>query len=234
MPEDTPLLMPHPKLPSSLPERMYFFRHGQSIGNARELDDNSLKTLANHQFPLTLKGKEQTHELAKYILGEKILSPYEEKILSQCEEIYVTNFLRTQMSLENVLCGGECALPVYQDSRLDEWWKGIYHSLGADERQRYYPGEEEIMQRERWYHYRPPQGESGKDVELRLLSFLKDLHNVPLISGHGRIGGFLDRLLCKRDLDLDCNYPIPRNGELWLFSKNGDFYTRTSLFVPEA
>ena len=213
-----------PKLPS-LPDKIYFFRHAESVGNRRGLDDNSLKTLANHLFPITEDvGVPQAKALADYVK--------EKNILSECAEIYVTNFLRTQMTLDIVLKGQNHGLPIYQDSRLDEWWKGIYHSMNAAERAKHYPAEEEIAKREGWYQYRPPQGESGKDVELRLLSFLHDLSHVPFISGHGRVGGFLDRLLCKRKLDLNCNYPNPKNCELWLFSRNGDAYCRTSLFTP--
>ncbi|MFA5124671.1 MAG: hypothetical protein WC473_02500 [Patescibacteria group bacterium] len=34
-------------------KKIIFVRHGESIGNARGLDDNSLTVMPNHQFPLT-------------------------------------------------------------------------------------------------------------------------------------------------------------------------------------
>lgn len=211
------------KLPR-LPDKLYIFRHGESIGNARGLDDTSLTNLANHQFPLTEKGREQSHQLAAYI--------HENDILSEIDEAYVSGFVRTQETLEIVLGGIEPEFPVYQDSRIDEWWKGIFHSMNADERELRYPAEKNILEREGWHHYRPPQGEAGKDVEARIQSFLAQLGCNALISGHGRVAGFLNRIICQEEQDLDCKYVIPGNCELWVFTREDNAYRRTSLFAP--
>lgn len=212
------------KLPPSLPERLYFCRHGQSLGNARGLNDASLRDLANHRFPLSDLGLDQARQLARYVR--------QEGILADCGEIDVSTFLRAEQTLEIIRDEHPCDLPVHQDARLDEWWQGIYHSMTAQERERHYPGEDAILAREGWHHYRPPQGESGKDVELRLLSFLQDLRGIPFISGHGRSGAILDRLLCDRELDRDCAYPNMKNCELWQFTKIGTRYRRETLFLP--
>jgi broad specificity phosphatase PhoE len=211
-----------PKLPQGMPQNIYFFRHGESEGNARGLDDESLHGFANHRFPLTERGRAQARLLSEYV--------HDLYLPARCTEAYVSSFARTAETLDLVLAGVH--LPIYEDSRLDEWWKGIFHSMRDDERARVYPAEQATLEREGWHHYRPPQGEAGKDVESRLLSFFPSLSGMPVISGHGRVGGFLDRLLCNRKLDLDCSYEVPKNCELWLFSKRGPRYERQSLFVP--
>lgn len=201
---------------SMLPETIYFARHGQSIGNARGLDDASLKDLANHRFPLTKKGKEESRVLGAFI-RENV----------QYDVLYTSTFLRPQETLHYALGSVEHKM----DALLDEWWKGIFHSMSAEEREQFYPAEQAIVEREGWYHYRPPQGESGKDVERRLRQFLAILDGTPLIFGHGRVAGFLDRMLCNREIDLNCKYEIPKNCELWRFQKEKQHYVRTSLFT---
>ncbi|MGV8086165.1 MAG: histidine phosphatase family protein [Candidatus Woesearchaeota archaeon] len=213
------------KLPlEELPQKIYFFRHAESIGNALGLDDVSLQDLPNHRFPLTSKGISQANLLANYF--------DQNKIFTDVEEIYVSNFLRPQQTLEILMNKNNITSRVYEDSRLDEWWKGIFHSLTTEELITNYPIEKKIMEREGWHHYRPPQGESGKDVEIRLVSFLENLRYNSLISSHGRIGGFMKRILCGEPVNLNCKYEHPKNCELWLFTKKIDKYELTSLFEP--
>lgn len=213
----------------TLPNKIYFFRHGQSIGNAVGLDDISLKDLPNHLFPLTEKGKDEAKQLAKYI--------NETYLFFNVEEIYVSNFLRAKDTLKIVLEESDryqyLGNKVFHDSRLDEWWKGIFHSMSKEEIKKYYPLETRIRDREKWYHYRPPQGEAGKDVEFRITDFLKELNNNTMISSHGRIGGFMKRILCRDPINHNCDYEAPKNCELWLFEKQNDKYKHSSLFKPE-
>lgn len=212
------------RLPAHLPQRIYFCRHGQSIGNALGLSDDSLASVANHRFSLTEKGIEQAQRLAQYVANEDILA--------QCGELAVSTLLRAEQTLEIILEHNSTTLPIHQDARLDEWCKGIFHTMDQEERAIHYPAETAIRTREGLYHYRPPQGEAGKDVEIRLRSFLHDTHQVPFIVAHGRVGAFLDRLLCDKELDRDCGYPDMNNCELWRFTKSGTHYVRESMFTP--
>ncbi len=209
------------------PRIIYTLRHGELDGNALGIDDESLKNKPNHLFPLTQKGYQQISQSAKYIK--------ENEIIGNSTRLYCSGFLRAQQSMEKVLEEKERdSFKVSVDSRLDEWWKGIFHSLSKDEVAEHYGIEKAVQEREGWHHYRPPQGQSGKDVEINLLSFLRDvLDDEIFIVGHGRSLGFLRRLLTNQPVDLNCKYPIPANGEIWKFTKERDYYAFESLFSPE-
>lgn len=212
------------KLPEDLPEVIYYFRHGESIGNALGKSDESLKNIPNHMFELTQRGIIQARKLSDYILRNEILY--------DVSEIYESGFIRSQQTLDQVLIGYEEMHPIIQDNRLDEWWKGIFHSLNEEDIQKYYPLENKIALREGWHHYIPPQGESGKNVEQRIKSFLSDLKQNSLISGHGRYAGFLNRILCGEEIEFNCNYITPKNCELWMFEKTNRKYEKKVLYVP--
>lgn len=209
----------------SLAKVIYAIRHGESEGNARGLDDESLKNQPNHRFPLTEKGIGQISSTAQYIRDNKIVTP--------ATGLYTSGFLRAQQSMEIVLAQQRGDFEVCIESRLDEWWKGIFHSLDKEEIGTNYPAEKAIQAREGWHHYRPPQGQAGKDVELNVLAFMANVKEEEIfIAGHGRTLGFLRRLLTNQPLDLNCKYPIPSNGELWKFEREGDYYKFKSLFTP--
>jgi broad specificity phosphatase PhoE len=145
---------------NSLPDQIVFCRHAESVGNAIKQDDESTKEMPNHQFALSPNGKRQLKETAEFV---------KQKFANGFAEYYVSTFLRTQLTFAGLFTE---KINSFEDPRLDEWWKGIFHSLSLAERQRFYPNERITQEREGWYHYRPPQGESGKDVEIRILSFL--------------------------------------------------------------
>ena len=205
---------------------VYTVRHGESEGNARGLDDESLQHQANHRFPLTERGKEEIGLTAGYIL--------ENRLISQETGIYTSGFYRAQQSMQIIVGAQENRdCKVIEDPRLDEWWKGIFHSLPKATVSESYPHEKVIQEREGWHHYRPPQGQSGKDVETNLLSFLSDVEQSEIfLVGHGRSFGFLRRILLNNPIELNCKYPIPKNGEVWRFTRAGDYFDFKSLFVP--
>lgn len=204
---------------------VYTVRHGQSIGNALGMDDDSLKDLANHQFPLTEKGKNQLALSGEYIRENNLLSG---------TGIYTSNFLRAQQSLEIILEKQNGNFSVTIDPRLDEWWRGIFHALSKEEIEKNYTMEKFVQAREGKYHYRPSQGQSGKDVEINLLSFLNSVTEENIfIVGHGRSFGFLHRILTNQPINLDGKSPNPKNGEIWKFNRNGKYFEFESLFVPQ-
>ena len=207
-----------------LPEKIYYCRHGESVGNERGMDDNSLKDIPNHRFPLTEKGIQQAKQAAEFIR--------EYNILADVLEVYTSNFLRAKQTLDIIVGENPGKIPIYEDSRLDEWWKGIFYSLTPEEISANYPLEKKIAEREGWHHYRPPQGEAGKDVEIRIIEFLIAQRSNIFISGHGRVAGFMKRILCSEPLEPNCKYEYPKNCELWLFAKDDKRYNLHSLFIP--
>ena len=206
---------------------VYTIRHGESIGNALGLDDNSLKDLPNHKFPLTEKGRRQISFSGEYVA--------ENKLINSDVGLFTSNFLRAQQTLEIVLERQNTEnFNVTLDARLDEWWRGIFHSLSEEEYSQGYPLEQKIQSREGRYHFRPLQGQAGKDVEINLLSFLNSVREEEIfLCGHGRSIGMLHRLLTNSSVELNCKYPNPKNGEIWKFTSDGDYFNFESLFIPK-
>lgn len=206
-------------------DTIYTMRHFESEGNARGLDDQSLVSQANHMFPITEIGRLQCRSSKSYVSDNFLIGSE--------TGLYTTGFYRAQQSMEGVLDSGK-NLEVVLDHRLDEWWKGIFHSLPKEIIEQDYRHEKRIQEREGWHHYRPPQGQSGKDVEINLLSFLGDVQEKEIfIVGHGRSFGFLRRILTNQPLDFNCDYPIPKNGEIWKFAREKKHYKFESLFIPK-
>ena len=205
----------------SLPQRITFCRHAESVGNARGVDDNSTQTNANHQFELSPLGQRQVIQTRDFIHA---LFP------NGFSEYYVSSFLRTQVTFRGLFDG---KIIPYEDPRLDEWWKGIFHSLSAEMIAQHYPAESAVLKREGWYHYRPPQGEAGKDVEVRILSFLNSLTPVDdiFICGHGRWFNYFERLLLQISRE-ETKARAPDNCSIIQLTKAGNKYSSELLFTP--
>ena len=204
-----------------LPQRITFCRHAESFGNARGLDDNSTREVANHQFELSQKGRGQISQTRDFI---------QSNFPNGFSEYYVSSFFRTRATFRGLF--GDNIVP-YEDPRLDEWWKGIFHSLSKEEIARHYPAESAVLEREGWYHYRPPQGEAGKDVEMRILSFLNSLTPADdiFICGHGRWFSFLERLLLRLPRS-KTSTQAPDNCSVIRLSKDKNKYCSEVLFTP--
>jgi len=205
---------------SHLPDEIVFCRHAQSTGNAVGKDDASTSTTANHFFGLSNLGKTQPAQVKVFL---------EEEYPDGFDDYYISTFLRTELTFKVIY---EHIVP-FEDPRIDEWWKGIFHSLSAEEITKFYPHEKVILEREGWYHYQPPQGESGKNVELRILSFLSTLTSgrTVFICGHGRWSCFLDRILCGKSRSNVLARP-PKNCSVIRFKKCANTYKASVLFEP--
>jgi broad specificity phosphatase PhoE len=162
-------LMNYPKL-------IVLVRHGESEGNARGKDNESAEK-PNHEFSLTERGKAQ--------LGftREIL----DKEFGSFDACFHSSYRRTHESARILFPWWK---NFTEDSRLDEWWRGIWHSYGKEKVEAEYPAEAALEKFEGRYHHRPPGGESGPDVELRIRSFITDLrlfyeNQRILIVGHG-------------------------------------------------
>lgn len=154
-------------------------RHAQSTGNLLSADDRCTLDQANHRFELTEDGKAQAACLGQHLVAANRPNLF--------DAFYVSSYVRTQQTMDHLVLGKQ----VREDPRLDEWWKGIWYEYDEAYIDRWYPDEERIRKRAGVYHYRPPGGESGADVECRIRAFLTDLRlnhagqNV-LVVGHGR------------------------------------------------
>ena len=140
------------------PKRIVLVRHGESEGNVKSLDDLSFENKANHLFALTERGRKQAEEVGKYLQAN--YSPFDAHFCS--------TFRRTR---ETLLLMFPKVEPV-TDSRLNELWRGIRHTMPREKIIEVYPEEVAIRQREGEYHYRPPGGQSCQDVEAMIYSFI--------------------------------------------------------------
>ncbi|MDO8669022.1 MAG: histidine phosphatase family protein [Candidatus Buchananbacteria bacterium] len=165
-------------------KKIIFVRHGESEGNAKGLDDSSLIDVPNYGFVLSERGYEQAR-LAGGKLRELGLS---------WDRAFISTYLRTRQTWWGINDAYPiCSHAPIIDSRLNEWWRGIWHTMNRTDIDKYYPLEDHIKAREGWYHYRAPGGQSGQDVELQIYSFLSDFMYGPykkfkkiLIVGHGQ------------------------------------------------
>ncbi|MBI2048036.1 MAG: phosphoglycerate mutase family protein [Parcubacteria group bacterium] len=205
-----------------LPDEIVFCRHGESVGNVRKKDDSSTNDIPNHQFDLTSVGVSQARQAGVYLNTH---------FNGGFPEYYVSTFLRAKRTFQ-LLCLNTNPTP-YEDPRLDEYWRGIFHSMPEDAIRIFYPSEHAIAKREGWYHYRPPQGEAGKDVELRILSFLSSLepHERIFICGHGQWFCFLDRILCGKTRD-EARTESPKNCSVVSFKMRCGKFESSVLFEP--
>lgn len=158
------------------PSLLVLVRHPESEGNLLSVDDISTLDVPNHAFDLTDRGEKQA-----MITGEYLKKKY-----GQFDAYFISTFKRTRRGMEIMFPG----VSYIQDSRLDEWWRGIWHAMSKAEVTLHYPDEARVAQLEGLYHHRAPQGESCPDVEARIYSFNQDLRQwfsdkKICICGHG-------------------------------------------------
>jgi len=174
-------------------KKIIFVRHGESIGNARGLADNSLAVMPNHRFPLTAIGRNQARHCGEVLKSLGIV----------WDQAFYSSYLRPEETYQEIAeAYNPCQPKPIMDPRLDEWWRGIWHTMSKADIVRLYPLEEQIQKREGWYHYRAPGGQSGPDVELQIRSFLSDFmqgyykdFRTIFIAGHGKWGILFWRLM---------------------------------------
>lgn len=186
----------------SWPRRIVIARHGESEGNAKGLGDNSFRDHPNHLFSLTEKGRAQAFKA-----GERLRIMYGRFAVHRA-----STYVRTQQSQESMFPG----VPYEVDSRLNELWRGIHHTMIREDVVMRYPAEAHIRQREGWYHYRPPGGQNGQDVELQIHSLLLDLRlnyagEDVFLSAHGNWMILFNRLVMRK---------TPEEAEAWYREKH--------------
>ena len=144
------------------PRNLVLIRHAESEGNVLTVDDRARYDMATHEYPLTGRGRAQAYHTRLWL---------EKEFPDGFDVRYVSYYVRSKETMAILQPG----LKVYEDPRLAEAQRGIYHSMTREEIARHFPMELERKDREKFYHYRPWGGENWPDVELRIHSFLGTL-----------------------------------------------------------
>lgn len=143
------------------PRQIVLVRHAQMTGNVLGSNHESLKHQGNHQFELTEEGVRQAR-----LTGAHLHEQY-----GEFDAYFISTYRRTRDTLALMY---PSVTPVV-DSRLNELWRGIWHTHGGSYIETTFPYELGAQQRQGWYHYRPIGGQSGQDVEAGIYSYCADL-----------------------------------------------------------
>lgn len=144
------------------PKLLVFVRHAESEGNIRSIDQRAEYDVSTHAYDLTPRGVKQAEITGKYLRDR----------FGEFDIYYKSYYTRTKRTLEMMYP----EVSVYEDSRLAEGQRGIWHTMTKEKVAERFP--EEVMRktREGLYHYRPWGGENWPDIELRVHSFLGTLN----------------------------------------------------------
>ena len=168
------------------PNLLVLVRHAESDGNVRSVDERASFETATHAYNLTPRGRKQAEITGAY-LAQKF---------PHFDVRYVSYYQRSRETME-VMCPKQ---RVYEDPRLAEGQRGIWHTMTREQMAARFPEEIARKTREGLYHYRPWGGENWADIELRIHSFLGTLardydnKNV-LIVAHGHWMVLFQRLI---------------------------------------
>lgn len=151
--------------------RIFIFRHGQT-------SDNKDHTFSGwRDVDLTPEGIEEAKKIGESLKNEKVTKAYQ------------SDLIRSKHTLELVLDKHHSEVDVITDPRIKERDYGNLTGLNKDEVEKKDPKNFELWHRS--YDIPPPGGESIKDVEVRVLAFLKDViptwkkNDIIFISAHG-------------------------------------------------
>jgi len=149
--------------------RIFLFRHGETTDNKDRIFSGT------RDVDLTEKGVAEVEEIAEKLKDEKITKAYE------------SEQLRSRNTLKIVLRYHPDIIPII-DNRIRERDYGDLTGKNKDETAKQYPNEYSLWHRS--YDTPPPNGESIKDVENRVVSFLDEViptlstNDIVLISAH--------------------------------------------------
>jgi broad specificity phosphatase PhoE len=159
------------------PRLLVLVRHAESQGNVLTVDERANYETPTHAYGLTERGRLQAE-----IAGEDVARRW-----GGFNVHYVSYYARSRETMA-IMCP---KARVYEDPRLAEAQRGVYHAMTREELRERMPWEIVRKDREGLYHYRPPGGENWADVELRIHSFLgtlsrdcDDLKVLMVVHGH--------------------------------------------------
>lgn len=143
------------------PKLIVLVRHAESEGNLRTTAERAEWPVATHAYALTEQGRKQA----------RITGVYLHDRFGSFDINYVSYYQRSKETMQIMYP----AARVFEDPRLAEAQRGIWHTMTTEQVQTRWPEEIERKNREGLYHYRPPGGENSPDVEMRIHSFLGTL-----------------------------------------------------------
>lgn len=174
------------------PKKLVLVRHAESLGNVHDANERTKLDLSTHSYPLTERGVRQAE-----ITGEYLRNSF-----PSFDVHYVSYYERSKETMRIMFPEAR----VYEDPRLAEAQRGIWHVMTREEIQEKMPWEITRREREGYYHYRPFGGENWPDIELRIHSFLTTLsrdyegQNVVMVV-HGNWLILFQRLIHRFSID---------------------------------
>ncbi len=144
------------------PKILALVRHAESEGNVLNADQRAEYDVATHRYKLTERGRAQA----------KITGAWLNMQYGKFDVRYVSYYRRSAETM-HIMCPG---LKTYEDSRLAEAQRGLWHTMTEKQVRECYPEEFARREKEGLYHYRPWGGQNGPDVELSIYSFLSTLN----------------------------------------------------------
>ena len=172
-------------------ENQYFIlRHGESLKNVRGFESCWPE---KRRVPLTVKGRKQINQVAKKAKKEKI------------DLIFASDLLRTKQTA--LIVGKELKLKPKSDKRLREVNIGDFNGQPIEIFGKFWNDGKRLSPLEHYarrYKIPAPHGENYKDVEERLLNFIKEMEkrykdkNILIVS-HQRPLTLLEKAVCGYD-----------------------------------
>lgn len=144
------------------PKLLVLVRHAESVGNLKSADERADFSIPTWDYELTARGRQQAIITGKYL----------KRRFGKFDIYYTSYYRRSKETLALMYPEAK----VYEDPRLAELQRGIWHVMTKEEIKKRFPEEIIRKKREGLYHYRPLGGESWADVELRIHSFLGTLN----------------------------------------------------------
>jgi broad specificity phosphatase PhoE len=144
------------------PRLLALVRHAESEGNIRSKNERAKYGVPTHKYNLTSLGIKQAEITGEYLRGK----------FGYFDIYYASYYNRSKETMAVMFPEAR----VYEDPRLAEGQRGIWHTMTEEEIRYRYPEEFERRDREGLYHYRPFGGENWADIELRIHSFLGTLN----------------------------------------------------------
>jgi 2,3-bisphosphoglycerate-dependent phosphoglycerate mutase len=172
--------------------RIFIFRHGQTTDNLAH-DFSGIRDV-----DLTPAGIEEAKQIGEKLKNEPVTKAYQ------------SNQIRSKHTLELVLNGFHKNVEIITDPRIRERDYGNLTGKNKDELKKIDPKNFALWHRS--YDIPPPNGESIKDVEARVLQFINDekpkwnANDVIFISAHGNSIRPMRRYFENLTIEQMCNY----------------------------
>ena len=172
--------------------KIFIFRHGQTFDNKEHIFSGFRQT------DLTPGGIEEAKGIGENLKNEAVVKAYQ------------SDLIRSQHTLELVLNPWHKNVEIFTDARIKERDYGDLTGKNKDEVKREKPELYELWHRS--YDVPPPNGESIKMVEKRVLSFLNESlptfskDDVIFISAHGNSLRPMRRFFENLSIDEMCSF----------------------------